>query len=234
MTSKTVGIIGGMGPLSTIELMNKIYLRTPVVKEQDHLRLLIDNRPQIPDRTDYILGRGPSPLPQLQESARLLEKWGADFIAIACNTAHLFYDDIAKEVKISILNMLAILNSYLGKQKSDESPIALLTTTGAIESKLFQSYLKKHHLIVPRETIQKKYVMEAIYGERGVKTNGVSRQNKSDLLKAIEDISRQSPALIIAGCTEIGLILQEMQVGIEILNPLDILADEIVLQAQVT
>lgn len=234
MASKIVGIIGGMGTLSTIELMRKIYFRTAVEKEQEHLRLLIDNRPQIPDRTNFILGKGPSPVPQLRESAQLLEKWGADFIAIACNTAHLFYNDITEAVKIPILNMLSILNAYLTKQQSARCRIGLLTTTGALKSRLFQTYLPTYQLIVPSESIQKKLVMEAIYGEYGVKTNDISHHNKSYLGEAIQDLNKDAPDLIIAGCTEIGLILQEMNVGIEILNPLDILADEIVFQAQAT
>jgi aspartate racemase len=232
--SKIVGIIGGMGPLSTIELMRKIYLRTPAGKEQHHLRLLVDNRPQIPDRTDFILGRGPSPLPQLQESARLLEKWGAEFMAIACNTAHLFYNDIVKKIDIPVLNMLILLKTNLEKELSGENRIGLLTTTGALESNLFQNYLQQYQLIIPNQKIQEKYVMEAIYGEHGVKTNKVSHQNISLLSKGIEDVIKEGPALIVAGCTEIGLILQEMRLDIKILNPLDILADEIVIQAQAT
>jgi aspartate racemase len=234
MVSKIVGILGGMGTLSTIELMRKIYLRTEVETEQQHLRLLIDNRPQIPDRTNFILGLGPSPLPHLRESAQLLEKWGAEFIAIACNTAHLFYNDITEAVKIPILNMLSILNAYLTKQQSAGCRIGLLTTTGALNSRLFQTYLPTYQLIVPRQSIQNKYVMEAVYGKHGVKTSNVSQHNKSCLRKAIEDLEKDAPDLIIAGCTEIGLILQEMKVGIQILNPLDILADEIVFQAQAT
>ena len=234
MTSKIIGIIGGMGPLSTIELMKKIYLRTPVEKEQQHLRILVDNRPQIPDRTDFILGTGPSPLPQLQESVRLLEKWGADFIAIACNTAHLFYDEMAMVANIPILNMLVLLDSVLMKQLPEGSCIGLLTTTGALKSELFHQYLPRYQLIVPSDHLQKKYIMEAIYGEHGVKTGGVSEQNKSFLHETIKEMRKEAPALILAGCTEIGLILQEMDVGVEILNPLDLLADEIVIQALAT
>ena len=234
MTSKIVGILGGMGPLSTIDLMKKIYLRTPVEREQQHLRILVDNRPQVPDRTDFILGTGPSPLPQLQESTQLLEKWGADFIAIACNTAHLFHDEIAAAAKIPVLNMLALLNSALAKRLSEGSCILLLTTTGAIKSELFHQYLKRYRLIVPSDNLQKKYIMEAIYGEHGVKTGRVSEQNRSFLRETIKEMEKKAPALILAGCTEIGLILQAMDVGVEILNPLDLLADEIVIQALAT
>ena len=84
---KTVGILGGMGPKSTVELMAKIIDFTPAQKDQDHIRILVDNRPQIPDRTNCILGNGPSPLSMMQESVQMLEKWGAEMVAIACNTA---------------------------------------------------------------------------------------------------------------------------------------------------
>ena len=173
-------------------------------------------------------------MPQLLESSQLLEKWGADFIAIACNTAHLFYDDISSAINIPILNMLSLLNSALTKKKPEGSRIGLLTTTGAIKSRLFQNYLPTYQFIVPRQSIQNKYVTEAIYGKHGVKTDLVSQHHKSYLREAIKDLNKDAPDLIIAGCTEIGLILQEMNLEIEILNPLDILADEIVFQAQST
>jgi aspartate racemase len=232
MYPKTVGIIGGMGPLSTIELMNKIYQRTAVKNEQQHIRMLVDNRPQIPDRTDFILNQGPSPVPYLQESAQLLEKWGADFIAIACNTAHLFFSEVDAIVKIPILNMLSLLHTNLSKLLPEGSPIGLLTTSGAIKSGLFHQYLQNYHLIIPAEDIQKKYVLEAIYGKSGVKTGEVTQKNKDLIYEALKSISSESPAVIIAGCTEIGLILQQMDLGVKIINPLDLLAAEIVVQAK--
>ena len=87
---RVVGILGGMGPMSTADLMRKVTEKTPVRHEREHLRMLIDSRPQIPDRPAGLLGTGPSPVPMLQESARMLEAWGAELIAIPCNTAHGF------------------------------------------------------------------------------------------------------------------------------------------------
>ena len=92
--SKVVGILGGMGPMSTVDLMRKVTEKTPVRGERDHLRILVDSRPQIPDRPAALLGTGESPVPMMQESARMLEKWGAELLAIPCNSAHGFLKDV--------------------------------------------------------------------------------------------------------------------------------------------
>ncbi|HDH63258.1 MAG TPA: amino acid racemase, partial [Firmicutes bacterium] len=93
---KTVGIIGGMGPEATLDLFYKIIKNTPAKKDQEHIHLIIDNYPQIPDRTQFILGKGENPLPYLLRSANLLENAGVDAICMPCNTAHFFVDDIRK------------------------------------------------------------------------------------------------------------------------------------------
>ena len=73
MNETVVGILGGMGPEATVELFRRIVASTPVDRDQDHLRILIDNNPRIPDRTAAILGTGPDPLVELTESAKLLD-----------------------------------------------------------------------------------------------------------------------------------------------------------------
>src|SRR5210317_260934 len=106
--SKVVGILGGMGPMSTVDLMRKVTVMTPVQRERDHLRILVDSRPQIPDRPAALLGSGESPVPMMQESARMLEKWGAELIAIPCNTAHGFWKEIQAAVEIEVLDMIGL------------------------------------------------------------------------------------------------------------------------------
>ncbi len=95
-----LGILGGMGPLATCEFFKKIIELTPAEKDQDHLHIIIDNNTNIPDRTEYILGKGKDPRIELIRSAIRLESIGADYIAIPCNTAHYFYDDIVKYTKV--------------------------------------------------------------------------------------------------------------------------------------
>ena len=92
---KTLGIIGGMGPLSAVKLFERIVLLTDANCDQEHLRIFIDNNTSIPDRTDYILGNiSDDPREQLIQSAQKLQAIGADYLAICCNTAHYFYSSL--------------------------------------------------------------------------------------------------------------------------------------------
>jgi len=228
---KIVGIIGGMGPESTIELMRKVVALTPATQEQEHLRMLVDNRPEIPDRTAFILGEGPSPLPLLQDSARLLGKSGAELIAIACNTAHYFIEEIQEVVDVPVLNMLQLLTDELEQHYPPGAPLGLLTTSGALRSRLFEKYLHNFSLVLPSDRVQQKLVMEVIYGAKGIKAGGKMALNRRKILKTIDSLKLGNPRGIIAGCTEVGLALEGVSLQIPIINPLDILAKEIVTRA---
>ncbi len=228
---KTVGILGGMGPQSTIELMSKILARTPARVEQDHIRLLVDSRPQIPDRTKSILGTGPSPVPMMQDSVKQLAKWGADLLAIPCNTAHHFIDDLQSVVTIPVINMLQLLANRLETNFRPGQSMALLATTGSIKANLFQRYLSKFELLIPESDVQENLVMTAIYGENGIKASGCTAANRTKMLDAIESLASFHPVCVVAGCTEIGNVLEGVTLPIPIFNPLYLLAGEIVEQA---
>lgn len=103
---KTIGILGGMGPLATSDLFKKIIDVTDVDKDQDYPRVLIDNNTNIPDRTMAILHGGESPVPEMVRSTTVLSEMGADVLIIPCNTAHYFYNVIADSVTIPVLNMI--------------------------------------------------------------------------------------------------------------------------------
>ncbi len=225
---KTVGIIGGMGPQSTIELMNRIVELTPVEREQEHIRMLVDSRPQIPDRTAFILDSGPSPLPMMVESARLLEEWGADFLAIACNTAHLFIREIQQTVTIPVLNMLDLLSRDLQEKIPPGTSVILLTTSGALKAGLFRPYLDSFNIVLPSPAVQEEVIMNAIYGRKGVKCGKNFESHREKIRKVIRDLLPQTPRAVIAGCTEIGLLLRDEKLDIDLVNPLDILAARIV------
>ncbi len=225
---KTVGILGGMGPKSTVELMHKIIDRTPAQKDQDHIRVLVDNRPQIPDRTDCILGNGPSPLSMMQESVQMLEKWGAEMVGIACNTAHYFFDDIQKVVTIPVINMIELLSNHLHRNYSAGQPILLLATTGSLKTNLFQKYLKGFELLVPHENIQRNLIMEGIMG---AKANGNKASSQQKMLDGIDSLASRKPVCVIAGCTEVGIALKDVTLKTPIINPLDLLADDIIKKA---
>ena len=88
MGKKIIGIVGGMGPEATADLFMKIIKATPAEKDQDHLRVIIDNNTNIPDRTKAILGQGVSPVTEIKSTVSKLMHAGADILVMPCNTAH--------------------------------------------------------------------------------------------------------------------------------------------------
>jgi len=146
MPEKIIGILGGMGPEATVDLFYKIIKLTPAEKDQEHLRIIIDNNPKIPDRTAAILGKGEDPLPALQETAQSLEKAGADFIIIPCNTAYYFLSSIQESVKIPILNMIEETAKETRKKIPPIKKVGLLASVGVYETKIYHQQFEKFNL----------------------------------------------------------------------------------------
>ncbi len=215
-----------MGPEATIDFFTKIVKGTKVKKDQDHLRILIDNNPKIPNRTLAIQGRGPSPLPQLVQSAKVLEGAGVDFIVIPCVTAHHFYDPLQKKVRVPIFHIVRETRRYVEDHFKKIQRIGLLATTGTLQSGLFQNVFahSKIELTVPPSDVQKNQVMEAIFGKGGIKAIGPSEKSKRLLLEVSRKLIRQGAQAIIAGCTEIPLVLKDGDLPVPVIDPVTILA----------
>jgi len=221
---KIVGILGGMGPMSTADLMRKITEKTPVKRERDHLRILVDSRPQIPDRPAALLGTGESPVPMMQESARMLEKWGAELLAIPCNTAHGFWKDIQDAVDIEVLNMIGLVGRELGRAYPEGTPVGLLATAAAVQVRVFHDQLSAFELLVPADDVHLELVASAILQ---VKLEDQVEEPRRKLLAAVATLQPQ-PAAVVAGCTEIELALAQAETPYPIILPMDLLAQEIV------
>ncbi|MFC1661487.1 aspartate/glutamate racemase family protein [Gemmatimonadota bacterium] len=184
--AKTVGILGGMGPMSTVDLMRKVTEKTPVLTEREHLRLLVDSRPQIPDRPAAIFGTGPSPVPMLQESARLLEAWGADLIAMPCNTVHAFLDDVRAAVSIEVLDMIGLVGRALSRELPEGAAVGLLATTAAGKARIFHDRLPRFTLVTPGDADQEELVTGAILQ---VKLEDGVEGPREKLLKAVDGMN---------------------------------------------
>jgi len=234
MPEKIIGILGGMGPEATIDLFTKIIKGTRVKKDQDHLRILIDNNPKIPDRTKAIKGKGPSPLKQLIRSAKILEDAGADFIVIPCVTAHYYYESLQKRIKIPVLHIIEETMKYIQAKLKGIHKIGLIATTGTLHTSLFQNAFQPTgiELMIPNPEIQKKWVMEAIYGKNGIKTIGPSENSRRLILEASENLIQRGAQAMIAGCTEIPLVLKEGDLSVPVIDPISILASAAIKKAK--
>lgn len=225
---KVIGILGGMGPEATASLYMKLIKATPVSKDQDHHHVIIDSNPKIPDRTQAILYSGPSPLNEMVKTAVNLEKAGATVIVMPCITAHYFYDDLKKAVSIPIYHVLEGLNDYIKKNYPYVKRIGVLSTTATQEMKLFQKAINRADVVHPNDAIQKNNVMEAIFGEKGIKQGGPVSHNK-ELLKEAADylIHEKQCDLIIGGCTEIELALKAEDIPVPFIDPMKVAAENL-------
>jgi len=230
MPEKVIGILGGMGPEATIDLFYKIIKLTPAEKDQEHLRIIIDNNPKIPDRTAAILGKGKDPLPALQETAKNLEKAGADFIIIPCNTAHYFLHSIQESVKIPISNMIEETAKETRERIFQIKKVGLFASKGTYKAKIYPKHFKKYNIeIISPEEDDKEEVMKAIYA---VKAGDLSDKVKKCILDVAKKLIDKEAEAIIVGCTEIPLILKEEDIPVPIIDPTQVLAKVAVQKAR--
>ena len=140
---KTLGIIGGMGPQATIDLYQKITDHTAATRDQDHLHILIDSYPQIPDRTAHICGSGDDPLPYLVRSARRLEAAGAELLLMPCNAAHHYIRALRERTILPFLHIADCAIAALSTRCPPGSRVAVLSTRGTRHSGIYRDALQQ-------------------------------------------------------------------------------------------
>lgn len=225
---RVIGVLGGMGPEATASFYMKIIKETEVSKDQDHLRTIIDSNPKIPDRTQAILNDGPSPVSKMIETANNLKVAGASVVVMPCITAHYFYDAIQKEVDIPMHHVLKGLNKYLDEKYPDVKKIGVLSTTATKKTQLFQTHIKSKETVFPGEHEQEHKVMEAIYGEKGIKQGNTGDYPQSLLVETAERlINEEGCELIIGGCTEVELVLNSSNLSVPFIDPMRVAARDL-------
>lgn len=223
MNDKILGIIGGMGPEATVSFYKRIIGLTEVTCDQDHYRVIIDSNPKIPDRTSAILKGTTSPLNGLIETAKNLEKLNVEVAGIPCITAHYYLNELREHTSINIISAIESVDDKLKKEYPDKI-IGILATTGTVKTGLFDKELS-HKIIYPVDDSQEKKVMEAIYGEQGIKNIGITKRSLNLLIAAGNELIERGAEVIIAGCTEIGVILNQDHVNCAFIDPMDVLAE---------
>jgi aspartate racemase len=225
MTEKTIGILGGMGPEATLDLFGKIIANTPAAKDQDHLRVIIDSNPQVPDRTAAILHGGPSPVPAMMDGIRALERAGAGFIVIPCVSAHFFLDELQHGTGMPILSMFDVAAEHIRQHHPHIRTVGMLATIGTLQGGRFREKLQRSGIetIVPLGPDQER-VMAAIYEIKGA-PGGRDRDAIGAEVREISGRLIQRGAQgVIAGCTEIPLVLRPGDLRVPVFDTLLLLA----------
>lgn len=220
-TYKTIGIIGGMGPLATYDLAGKIVNNTDAACDQDNVPVIIDCNTRISDRTAAILHGGADPRPEMKKSAARLENAGADVLIMACNTAHYFYDSICEGIGIPVLHMPRETAKCLAEKGIKRAGV--LATDGTCQSGVYENALAEAGIepLYPSEEKQ-KIVMSLIYDY--VKADRLDFTGL-DIGSVISEMKDKGAEILILGCTELPIAFDMIgDTDLPVIDPTDVLA----------
>jgi len=213
-----LGIIGGMGPESTDELLRRIIAFTDAKCDQDHISICILNIPQTPDRSNAILHGGPSPLPFLRKAVDDLISLNVKRYIIACNTAHYFARELRDE-RIEFIDIIASAAQFI--KDHNINPIALFGTAGGL--KVYeQVFLSEGITLLPYEDRIRAEITDIIYD---IKQTGANRNHGRRMKLILEHFcSDQIKTYFLLGCTELSLLKPYIVNDFAIIDALDIAA----------
>lgn len=215
-----IGIIGGMGPMATCDLMEKIIRATDASCDQEHVRICVDNNTDIPDRTQALLHGGESPVPEIVKSAQRLEQMGAQVLIMGCNTAHCFYDEVVSHLKVPLLNMIDETANYLSERGVHRAGI--LATDGTCQSHVYDRAFAKAgiQVVYPSQNNQ-KIVMRMVYDY--VKAGNLHVE-QLPVQKIVEEMGRMGAEQMVLGCTELPLAFKKLGLVQLTVDPTQVLA----------
>lgn len=198
---RVVGIIGGMGPEATLELLRRVLAKTPARGDQDHIHLIVESNPKIPSRIAHLIeGTGADPTPELIRIAVNLQRAGADALAIPCNTAHAYAHSIRRAVSIPLLDMVQLTVDQVASSRR-VARVGLLASSAVLATELYTKSFAGYGIAVVRPERQEEVMslIEAVKGgETGLKIQAALAQTALEL-------AGQSDVLLV-GCSELSVI----------------------------
>ena len=218
---RVVGIIGGMGPEATVDLMRRVVAKTPAHDDADHIHLIVESNPKIPSRIAHLIdGTGADPTPELMRIAANLERAGAHALAIPCNTAHVYADSIRRAVNIPLLDMVSLTVEHIVRS-GGVARVGILASSAVHSTALFSKALIAHGIDAIRPTRQDQ-VMALI---QRVKQGDTGTQAQAALGQIAHELAGQADVLLIA-CSELSVIAAGITVPF--VDSLEVLAQAIV------
>ena len=229
---KTIGILGGMGPEATSYMFDLIIKNTDAGKDQEHIPVIICSNPEVPPRTDAILKKGPDPTALLVDGVKKLMAAGADFIIMPCVTAHYFYPAVAAQTKFPLLSLIDESLRWAKENIPGLKRAGIVSSTGTLISRLFHDTFSRAgiDILVPTENEQEQ-VMEAIFGKNGIKAGCTTGPPKKSIVRIAETLINRGAEAVIAGCTEVPLVLKPEDITKPLIEPMRIAAKAGIIKA---
>jgi aspartate racemase len=204
--SKRIGVLGGMGPMATADFFRKLIEATPAERDQDHVPVIIYSVPQMPSRDKAITRGGESPLPHMLAGLQALKEQHADFVAIPCNTAHYWYEDLCREGGLPILHIVDAVCDELSNGHGVEGPIGLLSTDATLSSRIYHDRLSHRgiELMVNTPDEQAEFINPGI----DLVKCGRLEEAGAAVHRAVARLLERGAKKLILGCTELPVALE--------------------------
>lgn len=222
---KRLGILGGMGPAASAEFVTRLIHQTPATVDQEHIPFVLWNDPRTPDRSTSLRNGDDGPLPYLIEGVQALKFAGCDLIAIPCNTAHFWYDELTK-LNVRIIHIVDSVADAL-REVNVTGTIGVMGTIATVEFGLYQSMLYKlgWNCIVPSDEEMNCLVQPAI----DLIKSGEIEKARSMLMIVTNSLIDRGAKAVVLGCTEIPLAIRETEErNIPLINSIDSLVRDVI------
>ena len=220
------GIMGGMGPEATLDFMTKVLQCTDARADQDHLRLLIDHNPKVPNRHASIEGSGEDVTPYLLGMAANLERSGADFVVMVCNTAHAYQGAIADSLSIPFVSIIDEVVDELNENTTGKPAVGVMAAEGCLNAQLYQNALRDSGYPVKVWNQQHlEQFMELVYQ---IKAGDTGKQSTATMEHLANALVEQGAEILLAGCTEIPLVLDAKKLRTPLYCSTDVLVSRVI------
>lgn len=216
-----LGVLGGMGPAATAEFMRLIAEKAPASCDQEHPRVIVFSNTITPNRTDFILGKGPDPTPFLLDGLNKLLSWGADLLAVTCNTSHYYINLFPENIKSKLIS---IIDETIDKGRIISPNGAWLTATlGTMNTGIYQKRAQEKGFMLKEPT---KEQMEKIHHVTDLVKYG-KVDNAGCLYKELcMQLWEKENLPIIGACTELPIAYFESKLPKDrFISSLETLAD---------
>lgn len=222
--------MGGLGPQATLDFFGKLLSATKATTDQEHLHVIIENNPKVPDRHAAIKGTGPDAAPYLVQMASNLEQAGADFVVMACNTAHAFQQDIEAALTVPFISMIDEVVAELREHYNDLSRIGLMAAEGCLTAQLYQRVLRRNGLtpVIWTDSEISRF-MSIVYR---IKADARTPDIRAALIELANSLTARGAEIIVAACTEIPLMLSAADLEVPLLESTDLLVKRTVAYAK--
>ena len=206
---KCAGILGGMGPDATVDFMNRLIRLVDAKEDADHIRCIVDNNPKVPSRIKALFEGGKEdPTPCLMDMARRLEVWGADFLAMPCNTAHHYYGQIQSSVRIPVLNMIELAAKAVQQKFPHVRKVGILATSATVKVGLYE----KAFGALGMETLypDKPEQAELLALIKSVKAGQLGQAQRAALMMTGRHVLEKGAQALVLACTELSVIAPQV------------------------